>query len=185
MKRAEALEAFQADGWIEVKCDTYDEFLNAIDNLTDEQFVSDIHVNDLFVFPASSKRFWALNALSKESKIILQDKASCLPSFLLNPARGSVVLDMCAAPGMKTTHLAALMKNRGTVWAIEQNQQRYDRLKEFLKNTKCKIAQPINADVLAIGIQNTHSIGINRNKYFIMNLCFQIQMNILMLNIFY
>lgn len=151
LKRADALEAFVADGWIEVKCDTYDEYLNAINNLTDEQFISDIHVNNLFVFPASSKRHWALNAMTKESKLILQDKASCLPSFLLNPARGSVVLDMCAAPGMKTSHLAAMMKNRGTVYAIENNRQRYERLKTFMDTTSAKIVQCINADVLSIG----------------------------------
>lgn len=92
MSRTEAMESFVNDGWVEVKCENYDEFLNAVANLTDEQFLSDLHVNDLFIFPASSKRYWALSQLAKESKIILQDKASCLPSYLLNPPRGSHVL---------------------------------------------------------------------------------------------
>lgn len=151
LKRAEALEAFVADGWIEVKCETYDEYLKAVENLTDEQFISDIHVNNLFVFPASSKRYWALNAQTKESKLILQDKASCLPSYLLNPARGSCVLDMCAAPGMKTSHLAAIMKNRGTIYAVENNRKRYEQLKTFTDANGAKIVQCINADVLSIG----------------------------------
>lgn len=145
------MESFVADGWIEVNCETYDEYLNAVENLTDEQFVSDIHVKNLFVFPASSRRYWALNAMTKESKLILQDKASCLPSFLLNPARGGVVLDMCAAPGMKTSHLSAIMKNRGTIYAVENSRSRYERLKSFMETTNAKIVQCINADVLSIG----------------------------------
>lgn len=152
MSRAEALESFVNDGWIEVKCETYDDFLNAIANLKDEEFVSDFHVNDLFVFPVSSKRYWALSSLAKESKIILQDKASCLPSFLLSPARGSTVLDMCAAPGMKTSHLACIMKNRGTIWAIERDRKRFETLSHFINKNNCKIVKPINADILSIGL---------------------------------
>lgn len=150
MTRTEALEAFTTDGWIEVKCENYDEFLDAIDKMTDEQFISDIHVNDLFVFPASSKRYWALSALAKESKVILQDKASCLPAFLLNPKRGSHVLDMCAAPGMKTSHMAALMKNKGNIWAIERDRNRFNTLADFVQKTNCKIVKPVNDDILSI-----------------------------------
>lgn len=150
MSRTEALEAFTSDGWCEVKCENYDEFLQAIDNLTDEQFISDIHVNDLFVFPANSKRYWALSALTKESKVILQDKASCLPAFLLSPTRGSHVLDMCAAPGMKTSHLTALMKNRGTIWAVERDRKRFEMLSNFVQKTNCKIVKPVIADILSI-----------------------------------
>lgn len=152
MSRAEALESFVNDGWIEVKCETYDDFLNAIPSLTDEQFISDLHVNDLFIFPASSKRYWALSGLAKESKIILQDKASCLPSFLLNPPRGSCILDMCAAPGMKTSHLAAMMKNRGTIWAIERDRKRFETLNNFVNKTNSKIVKTVNADILSIGL---------------------------------
>lgn len=149
--RADALEQFSNDGWVQISDEfaTYDEFLAAIDKLGDENFVSDIHVNDLFVFPPSSKRYWALCALVKESKVILQDKASCLPAFLLSPPRGSYVLDMCAAPGMKTSHLTAMMKNRGTVWAVEKNTARYQTLNSFVQKTKCNIVHTTNDDILS------------------------------------
>lgn len=151
LSRADALEQFRNDGWYEITDEfaTYDDFLKVVDNLGDENFVSDIHVNDLFVFPPSSKRYWALCALVKDSKVILQDKASCLPAFLLNPPRGSYVLDMCAAPGMKTSHLTAMMKNRGTVWAVEKNTSRYNTLNSFVQKTKCNIVHTINDDILA------------------------------------
>lgn len=151
LSRADALEQFRNDGWQEITEEfaAYDDFLKAVDNLGDECFVSDIHVNDLFVFPASSKRYWALCALVKESKVILQDKASCLPAFLLSPPRGSYVLDMCAAPGMKTSHLTAMMKNRGTVWAVEKSTSRYQTLNSFVQKTKCNIVHTTNADILA------------------------------------
>ena len=163
MSRSEAMEAFTNDGWIEVTCENYDEFLNAIANFSDEQFVADLHVKDLFVFPASSKRYWALSSLTKESKVILQDKASCLPSYLLSPPRGSIVLDMCAAPGMKTSHLAAIMKNRGTIWAVERDRKRFETLTQFAQKTNCKIVKTINDDILSIGSLKSEQMKLERS----------------------
>lgn len=47
--------------------------------------------------------------------IYIQDLASMLPPILLNPKRGERILDMCAAPGSKSTQIASLMGNRGTL----------------------------------------------------------------------
>lgn len=47
----------------------------------------------------------------REGKLIFQDKASCFPAYLLNPSReDGTLIDACAAPGNKTTHLAALLR---------------------------------------------------------------------------
>lgn len=63
-----------------------------------------------------------------EGKIYLQSIASQLPALVLDPQPGESILDVCAAPGSKTTQLAMMMSNRGSIYAIEQNQIRYDKL---------------------------------------------------------
>lgn len=98
MKKAEVLEYFEQTGWrlIENTFESYDEFLEAVNNLDDESFLADYHVKNLFVFPPSSKKYFATCELANEGKLLLQDKASCLPAFLLDPPHKATVLDMCA-----------------------------------------------------------------------------------------
>lgn len=47
----------------------------------------------------------------------VQEAASMIPPLVLNPKPGSIVLDMCAAPGSKTTQIASMMKNKGVLIA--------------------------------------------------------------------
>lgn len=49
--------------------------------------------------------------------IYVQEAASMIPGLVLNPKEDDIVLDMAAAPGSKTTHLAAIMKNEGLIVA--------------------------------------------------------------------
>lgn len=82
MSRVEAMEAFITDGWIEVKCENYDEFLNAIADLKDEEFISDLHVKDLFIFPASSKRYAHFSKLNLNERFVpYRVKTLTFPNF--------------------------------------------------------------------------------------------------------
>ncbi|KAF1741545.1 hypothetical protein MXB_3757 [Myxobolus squamalis] len=51
----------------------------------------------------------------EKGEAILQDKASCIPPYILNPPADSCVLDCCAAPGNKTSQLSEIMKNKGLI----------------------------------------------------------------------
>ncbi|CAH8445287.1 unnamed protein product [Schistosoma turkestanicum] len=55
---------------------------------------------------------------------ILQGASSMLPVMALSPQSGERILDLCAAPGGKTTYIAQLMKNTGTIFANEINPNR-------------------------------------------------------------
>ena len=63
-----------------------------------------------------------------DGKIYLQSIASMLPVLALNPQKWEKILDVCAAPGSKTTQIAMLQQNNGKIVALEQNQIRFDKL---------------------------------------------------------
>ncbi|MBD1907063.1 methyltransferase domain-containing protein [Trichocoleus sp. FACHB-832] len=60
----------------------------------------------------------------------VQDSSAQLVSYLLDPQPGEVVIDACAAPGGKTTHIAELMGDNGAVWACDKTASRLRKLKE-------------------------------------------------------
>lgn len=69
-----------------------------------------------FFFDAPSL---SVRALQKKRLLYIQDAASLIPPIALDPEIGDIVLDMCAAPGTKTLHLAALLDNRGMLFACD------------------------------------------------------------------
>lgn len=60
----------------------------------------------------------------REGLFQIQDEASILVSHLLDPLPGESVIDVCSAPGGKTTHLAQLMANKGSLLAMDSNKSR-------------------------------------------------------------
>ena len=68
-------------------------------------------------------------AIYKNGEIYLQSLSSMLPPIILNPEKGKDILDMAAAPGGKTTQIAALTQNKAHITACEMNNIRIEKLK--------------------------------------------------------
>lgn len=129
----EAKSLLAEENWnaVEEKFDDYRAFLERVRALGQSEYIEDFHFPELLVFSNSAKKYWG-GARHMRDKFILQNKACLLPTYLLRPGKKSVVLDMCAAPGLKTTHLASLMKNKGRIYAVERNAQRYATLTQMV-----------------------------------------------------
>ncbi|NWV63709.1 NSUN5 methyltransferase, partial [Malurus elegans] len=116
--------------------------LEELKALSGKKFLLDLHLPELLVFPSQTDLHD--NLLYTSGHIILQDKASCLPAFLLDPAAGSHVIDACAAPGNKTSHLAAILKNKGQIFAFDVDPKRVATTNTLLTRagvTGCQLAQ--------------------------------------------
>ncbi len=77
---------------------------------------------------------------------MVQDEAAQLISLMLGPQPGEHVLDACAAPGGKATHLAELMRNRGTVVALENDPERIGKIDENGQRLGIATLVPVQAD---------------------------------------
>ena len=65
----------------------------------------------------------------QDGKIYMQSLSSMLPPIILEPKEKTDILDMAAAPGGKTTQIAALTNNKAHITACEKNKIRAERLK--------------------------------------------------------
>ena len=82
----------------------------------------------------------------REGLFQVQDEAAQIASFLLAPPSGGKVLDVCAGYGGKTSHLAELMGNRGTLVALDTNRSRLISLAENSRRLGIEITHPVVAD---------------------------------------
>jgi len=140
----DAVDYFKRDGF------SYLGEANRLDdlNLKAKSFVRDMHLSDLLVF--APKTEFHEHFLYKAGHIILQDKASCLPAFVLNPTSNSHVIDACAAPGNKTSHLAAIMKNKGKLFAFDLDAKRLSTMATLLLRAGVTCHQLANQDFLKV-----------------------------------
>lgn len=76
----------------------------------------------------------------------IQDKASCLAAEIADPKQGNTILDVCAAPGSKTTYLAQLMENKGAILSLDYSRRRIHVWQKGTKRVGTNIVYPIVAD---------------------------------------
>ena len=72
----------------------------------------------------------------------VQDPSACQAGVLLNPQPGEIILDLCAAPGGKATHLAELAGDSGRVIACDVADWRLQRVRENVERLKLTSVEP-------------------------------------------
>ncbi|MGQ9610545.1 MAG: 16S rRNA (cytosine(967)-C(5))-methyltransferase RsmB [bacterium] len=76
----------------------------------------------------------------------IQDEGAMLISHILDPKPGEIIIDACAAPGGKTTHIAELMQNKGKIFAFDIDIKRLNLLKENCTRLGITIVEAIESD---------------------------------------
>ncbi|KAI9143061.1 S-adenosyl-L-methionine-dependent methyltransferase [Paraphysoderma sedebokerense] len=138
---SDVLKRFKSNGW-----NISDSPIVDFGNLSPQTVYKDKHLPDLLVLPPNTDLH--AHTLTKSGGIILQDKASCFPASILHPPKNAIVIDACAAPGNKTSHLSSLMQNTGTILAFDLDQRRLETLKRLTNRAGCKNITPIHGSFL-------------------------------------
>ena len=111
---------------------------NVLKNKSTGSYCHDVNVPNLLAFSPGTDL--TKSQAYKQGHLILQDKASCFPAYLLLGDESTKdvgdVVDGCAAPGNKTSHLAAIMdeiNSRSTIFACERDQARSKTLQNMVE----------------------------------------------------
>ncbi|MGH7810076.1 MAG: 16S rRNA (cytosine(967)-C(5))-methyltransferase RsmB [Candidatus Binatia bacterium] len=109
---------------------------------------------------SASATLWSPQGISLESRgrvenlpgfgegfFQVQGEASQLVGYLLGPSAGERILDACAAPGGKTTHLAELMDDRGELIALDKSARGVEQIRENAKRLNLTSPRIVSADV--------------------------------------
>lgn len=76
----------------------------------------------------------------------IQDESAGIPCVLLDPKPGETVLDLCAAPGGKSTFIAELMNDEGKILAVDKYSSRIALMKKNVERLKIKSIEFLEAD---------------------------------------
>lgn len=82
----------------------------------------------------------------KDGLMTIQDESSMIPAYVLDPQPGWRVLDMCAAPGGKTTHIAEKMHNEGSILATDLHPHKLEMVDENTTRLGLDIVQTAPID---------------------------------------
>lgn len=94
--------------------------------------------------------------LMEKGLALPQEEASAVASLVLAPEPGETVVDLTAAPGGKTAHMAELMNNEGKIYAFDVDRRRIERMRKILEGADVEIAKVRRLD----GRKASHILGV-------------------------
>lgn len=119
------LEAFDKHHPVTIRCNTLKTSVDKLRTDLAKNGISAKQINNKdfprLDYALSTERMRNIERLSsyKNGEFYIQDIAAMLVAEVLDPQKGDTVIDMCAAPGGKTTHIAEKMENEGIVYAFD------------------------------------------------------------------
>lgn len=126
------IEGFLARRKTTLRINTIKSNIEEIKNKLKEEQIEYKEVNwskeALIIEKANEKTIQEMD-IYKNGEIYMQSLSSMLPPIILEPKENTDILDMAAAPGGKTTQIAALTNNKSHITACEKNKIRVERLK--------------------------------------------------------
>jgi 16S rRNA (cytosine967-C5)-methyltransferase len=106
------------------------------------------------------KDFTELSKLNyfREGYYSIQDESASLPTLLLKPQPGERIIDLCAAPGGKTTHIGELMKGEGKIIAVDKFDYKLKLIKESCARLGIANVEYVAADASELKIEPVDKI---------------------------
>ena len=131
-KANQILNGYQKERTVSIRVNTLKSDINRILNELSKEGIEYEKVpwyKDAVVIKNVKENLIQSLEIYKNGEIYLQSLSSMLPPLILDPKPNTDILDMCSAPGGKTTQMAALSENEAHITACEINHIRTERLR--------------------------------------------------------
>lgn len=107
--------------------------------------------SEAWMVDPAQRRLLIDSSAARDGRVYVQSPSSMVPVEVLDPQPGEEILDLAAAPGGKTIHMAARMRNEGRIGAVESVKGRFHRLRRNLERCGVTLAHTYLADGAGVG----------------------------------
>jgi 16S rRNA (cytosine967-C5)-methyltransferase len=90
----------------------------------------------------------------KRGLFYVQNESTMFVSILLGPKPGETIIDLCSAPGGKTTHIASLMRNQGRIFAVDIDGGRLAKVEQHCKRLGIQIVKTCEGDGRCLSLKS-------------------------------
>ena len=142
----EILDGYMQDRYVTLRVNTLKSNVEEIEDVLNIEYEKVDFYKDAIVIKNKTEKELLDLDVYKEGKIYLQNLSSMLPPLFIDPKENENILDMTAAPGSKTSEIAALSNNTSLITAVEKDKFRCERLKYNLDKLGVKKVSVLNKD---------------------------------------